>query len=87
MTIIRNSAQCSYCGEEIESRHRHDFKVHVCRLHFVPALEWYKDKDGHHKIREKVPREQAFNFAVDGGHAYIRRVGTGFTDTSVSDDL
>ena len=28
--IIRNSARCKKCGEEIESRHRHDFRSCSC---------------------------------------------------------
>ena len=28
--IIRNSAQCDVCNEEIESTHRHDFKWCSC---------------------------------------------------------
>lgn len=28
--IIRNAARCTLCGDEIESRHRHDFKSCVC---------------------------------------------------------
>lgn len=28
--IIRNSAKCRLCGDEIESKHRHDFKSCVC---------------------------------------------------------
>lgn len=28
--IIRNSAKCLNCGEEIESTHRHDFKFCSC---------------------------------------------------------
>lgn len=28
--ILRNSAKCLLCGEEIESRHRHDFKTCKC---------------------------------------------------------
>ena len=46
MTIIRNSAHCSQCGEDIESKHRHDFVSCKCG-----------------------------NIMVDGGHAYLRRVG------------
>ena len=28
--IIRNSAKCFRCGEEIESRHSHDFVLCAC---------------------------------------------------------
>lgn len=30
MTIIRNSAKCLGCGDEIESTHRHDFVSCSC---------------------------------------------------------
>jgi len=54
--IIRNSIRCRRCGDEIESRHRHDFKWCSCG-----------------------------SVAVDGGTAYLRRVGeTGLIeDTSI----
>ena len=29
--IVRNSARCDMCGDEIESMHRHDFKWCTCR--------------------------------------------------------
>lgn len=52
--ILRNSARCTHCGEEIESTHRHDFRSCSCG-----------------------------KMAVDGGHDYIRRIGTGWIDTSI----
>ena len=78
MTILRNSAKCNHCGMELESTHRHDFNVHYCKLKPKTASKWVGDK-----IVE-VPGEITFNFAVDGGRAYIRRVGdpTEYTDTS-----
>lgn len=30
MAIIRNSARCRLCGDEIESKHRHDFVTCKC---------------------------------------------------------
>lgn len=56
--IIRNSARCKKCGEEIESRHRHDFRSCSCGA-----------------------------ISVDGGRAYLRRVGdlTAFEDTSITE--
>lgn len=74
--IIKNSAKCTACEEEIESTHRHDFKVHYCRTE-PGALVWDEDSEGY-----KLDLE-TFRFAVDGGTAYIRRVGTGFMDTSI----
>jgi len=44
--IVKNSAKCNKCGDEIESTHRHDFV-------------WCKCK----------------SIAVDGGKAYLRRIG------------
>lgn len=29
--IVRNSARCLKCGEEVESKHRHDFRRCKCR--------------------------------------------------------
>lgn len=30
MAIIRNSAKCLRCGDEVESKHRHDFVTCKC---------------------------------------------------------
>jgi hypothetical protein len=75
--IIRNSARCNHCGQEIESTHRHDFRPHYCPKVPRKALAWV---DG---VLSQEP-ELTFNFAVDGGKAYIRRLGepTEYTDTS-----
>lgn len=35
MKIVRNSARCHNCGDEIESTHRHDFKYCSCGNIFV----------------------------------------------------
>ena len=84
MTIIRNSAKCNTCDAELVSEHVHDFRVHTCPNNFKPELEWYKDPAHEFdQIREKVPRTQTFNWGVDGGTAYLRRLGSGFTDTSI----
>lgn len=32
MKILRNSAKCTACGIEIESKTRHDFNVHYCAV-------------------------------------------------------
>jgi Zn-finger nucleic acid-binding protein len=82
--ITRNSVKCNTCDVEIESTHRNDFKVHYCPNNPSAAKEWYKDEAGVDRIRVKVPFEQTWNFAVDGGKSYFRRCGTGFTDTSTS---
>lgn len=73
--ITRNSAKCVHCGTEVVSTHRHHFSTHTCKIKVRPALEWYKNSDGEDKLREKVPFEQTYNFAVDGGNAYLRRIG------------
>lgn len=70
MSITKNSAKCNHCGVEIVSANRHDFVVHYC----PKAIQ--KDSD----------YEITWNFAVDGGKAYLRRSGGGFTDTSTYDD-
>ena len=66
MSIVRNSAKCLACGEEIESRHRHDFVAHYCAVNSGPGEE--------------------LTFAVDGGRAYLRRVGSGWVETSILTD-
>lgn len=45
--ILRNSARCLHCGDEVESTHRHDFRTCGCG-----------------------------ELSVDGGHDYIRRIGS-----------
>lgn len=75
MAITRNSAKCTACGVEIESTHRHDFRVHYCKVEPQAGLKWEGDK--------LVPSgEETFRFGVDGGHVYLRRIGSGFEDTS-----
>jgi len=74
--IIRNKAQCTACGVEIESKGQHDFQVHYCEVDPEQRRRWVGDK------LLEVPGETTWRFAVDGGRAYIRRVGTGFVDTS-----
>lgn len=76
--IIRNSAKCNHCGVEIESMYRHDFRVHTCPKRPRTARKWVGD------VIVEVPGEVTFNFAVDGGKDYIRRVGehSEYTDTS-----
>jgi hypothetical protein len=78
MTIIRNSAKCNTCDVELESRYTHDFRVHVCPNSFVAARQWVGDQ-----LVEKTPRQATFNWGVDGGKSYVRRLGSGFTDTSI----
>ncbi len=82
MAIVKNSAKCNYCGTEIESKHRHDFNVHYCDLHKKPSAYWVGE-GADMKLEEKGIGSITWNFAVDGGRAYIRRCGEGFTDTSI----
>jgi len=78
--ITRNSAKCTACGVEIESRHVHDFRVHYCKIEPQPGFKWEGDK--------LVPSgEETFRFGVDGGHSYIRRIGAGYEDTSEGEDV
>lgn len=75
MAIIRNSARCTACDVEIESRSAHDFQVHYCKVEPTPDNKWVGDK--------LVPSDETtWRFAVDGGKAYLKRCGEGFTDTS-----
>lgn len=76
--IIRNSAKCAHCGYELESVHRHDFRIHVCESAGMIAETF---------SHEKGKSEPAFpQFGVDGGKDYIRRLFTrprDYIDTSV----
>ncbi len=78
MTIIRNSAVCVYCKTEIESKHRHDFQTHTCDVHPEYERRWQGDE-----LVYAEPKVQTYNFAVDGGKSYLRRLGEGFKDTSI----
>lgn len=81
MTIIRNSAKCTACDVEIVSTHQHDFRVHYCKVEPTPGLKWV----GEGAAAQLVPSgEFTWRFAVDGGRAYLRRLGdpAHYTDTS-----
>lgn len=80
MTIIRNSAKCTACGTEIESTHRHDFKVHYCAVEPAPKYVW-SDAECTHLVPSGG---YTWRFAVDGGKDYLKRCGQRghFTDTS-----
>ena len=39
--IVRNSAKCLVCGDEIESTHRHDFRSCSCGNHSVDGGKSY----------------------------------------------
>lgn len=78
LMIIKNSAECLYCGEEIESTHRHDFRVHTCAARPMPERAWVNN------ILVEVPDKTTWSFAVDGGKEYLRRCGEGFRDTSIT---
>lgn len=84
--ITRNSVKCVHCGVEVVSTHRHDFNPHYCTVKKRAALEWYTDEAGKERLREKVPFEQTYNFAVDGGNEYLRRIGDpeDMIDTSIT---
>lgn len=73
--IIRNSAKCTACGVEIESKHGHDFAVHYCEVEPTAGKKWEGDK-------LVSSGETTWRFAVDGGKKYLRRCGTGFVETS-----
>lgn len=83
MKIIRNSAKCTACDVEIESTHRHDFKVHYCKVQPTIQKVWLNDSQG--RPEKLIPDPKGittWRFAVDGGKDYIRRCGIGFEDTS-----
>lgn len=79
--ITKNSAKCTACGVEIESTHRHDFRGHYCEVEPQQAMTW--DGEGIGAKLVPVPGQTTFRFAVDGGTAYCRRVGSGYKDTSI----
>ncbi len=76
-TITRNSARCAYCGTEIESKYRHDFKAHYCPVNRQQKMKW---TEGSALVPDGI--DITWNFAVDGGKDYIKRSGSGFIDTS-----
>lgn len=39
--IIRNAARCVHCNDEIESKHRHDFRSCKCGTVFVDGGKSY----------------------------------------------
>ncbi len=80
MSIIKNSAKCTACGVEIESKHQHDFNVHYCEVEPAIDMKWERGK----LVSSSVP---GYRFGVDGGRAYIRRIGTGYVDTSVFKEI
>jgi hypothetical protein len=44
--IIRNAARCKRCGDEIESRHRHDWVACRCGAIFVDGGTSYRRAGG-----------------------------------------
>ena len=44
--IIRNSAKCRKCGDEIESKHRHDFVRCKCGAIFTDGGKDYMRRGG-----------------------------------------
>lgn len=80
--IIKNSAKCVHCGIEIQSNHGWDFQVHYCKVKPRQATKW--EGEGKDAIIVPVEGTTTWNFAVDGGKNYIRRVGDlgSFIDTS-----
>lgn len=67
MTIKKNAIQCRYCGQELESTHRHDFVSHYCYNAGRIAKTYDHDKKSY---------EPDYPFiAADGGRDYLKRVG------------
>ena len=44
--ILRNSARCRKCDDEIESKHRHDFVACACGAIFVDGGKAYLRRGG-----------------------------------------
>lgn len=81
MNITKNSAKCTACDVEIESTHRHDFRVHYCKVAPSAGMKWVMLWGT--GVMKLVPSgEETFRFGVDGGKAYLRRLGSGYRDTS-----
>jgi hypothetical protein len=86
MKIIRNSAKCTACGEEIESKTRHHFNGHYCKVQPEVGKGWKKDPLTKLDVIVEIPGTVTCRFWVDGGKDYIRRVGSGFIDTSIYEE-
>lgn len=52
MTIPRNSALCLRCGDEIESRHVHDFVRCSCEAIFVDGGKDYLRRGGSSLLKD-----------------------------------
>lgn len=77
MKIIRNSAKCLNCGDEIVSLHRHDYKSCTCYLKScrilkrVPKYKTYTKKGDYRKSYLKLVSNM-HGITVDGGKEYLR---------------
>lgn len=88
--ITRNAVRCNYCGFELESFHRHDMKWHSCGI--APIETWRRERawvddaaaPGGMQLVETGELEPP-RFAVDGGLAYLRRVGDQVHYTDISE--
>ena len=58
--IYRNSAKCLRCGEEIESRHRHDYKECKCKSIFVDGGLSYIRRNSNPQIDTSLTDDNTF---------------------------
>ncbi len=90
MKIYKNSAQCRNCGDEIESKHRHDFVVCSCWKDSIAKFNLWEEENPNATHEEKCnwQTRHGTGIAVDGGGAYLRRLGkiTDIIETSIYDD-
>ena len=88
--IIKNAVRCNYCGYELESTYRHDFRCHCCTTapidHWEMERKWVDDPSapGGQRLIETGKLEPP-TFWVDGGRAYLRRMGNHRHWTDISE--
>lgn len=60
MSIIRNAARCTNCGDEIESKHRHDYRTCSCGNLSVDGGKDYirrgfREENSFDELSEEIP--------------------------------
>lgn len=71
-TIIQNALKCRHCGGIVESTHRHHFAGHFCAVKPRFGRKWVGEGIDAFLVETG---EITYNFAADGGQAYLRRIG------------
>ena len=65
--LVRNAIECAHCGYLLESRHRHEFRSHVCAAAGTISTRY------NHDTKEYEPYFP--EIFVDGGLDYQRTGG------------